>query len=275
VVKPSDQPISEDLNADGAWIFVSHSNKDLIQVRRIRNFLEQEGHRPLLFYLRCLEKNDARLPQLIRDEIGARTWFVLCDSQAAKESDWVQEERKIVESMPETSRTYVIVDLAKDLESQLHKLKELSKRATAFISYARRDKEIAQRIYRALVRQDYRAFFDAESVTLGMDWRETINKAIEHAVELGFVLLLLSPDYLNSGECAHERQYAFQILGARKKSNIVPIIIRDGALVRSRLPDDLRDIPYQDFEKTWAGPSVFLDKKIDVLLRDLKTRPII
>lgn len=46
----------------GAWIFVSHSHHDLEKVRQIRNYLESRGHNPLLFYLKCLTNNDARLP---------------------------------------------------------------------------------------------------------------------------------------------------------------------------------------------------------------------
>lgn len=32
--------------AQGAWIFVSHSHRDLEKVRRIRNELERRGHNP-------------------------------------------------------------------------------------------------------------------------------------------------------------------------------------------------------------------------------------
>ncbi len=34
-----------------AWIFVSHSNKDLEAVRRIRNEVENRGANPILFFL--------------------------------------------------------------------------------------------------------------------------------------------------------------------------------------------------------------------------------
>jgi hypothetical protein len=46
----------------GAWIFVSHSHRDLEKVREIRNELERRGHNPLLFFLKCLSDDDARLP---------------------------------------------------------------------------------------------------------------------------------------------------------------------------------------------------------------------
>jgi hypothetical protein len=46
----------------GAWVFVSHSHRDLENVRPIRNELERRGHHPLLCFLKDLEDNDARLP---------------------------------------------------------------------------------------------------------------------------------------------------------------------------------------------------------------------
>ncbi len=50
----------------GAWIFLSHSRRDLEKVRPIRNELERRGHNPLLFSLKCLKENDPLLPELIR-----------------------------------------------------------------------------------------------------------------------------------------------------------------------------------------------------------------
>lgn len=260
--------MSEESDQDGAWIFVSHSNKDLKKVREIRDFLEREGHKPLLFYLRCLETDNARLPQLIKDEIEARTWFVLCDSDNAKNSNWVQEERRIVEAMEDKSRFYVTVDLARDIDAQRDKLALLSKRATVFLSYARPDREIAEQIYHALSKQDYRVFFDVESIDPGMHWAGTITSALEDAMDRGFVLLLLSNDYLTSLWCAHERSYAFEVLGSRP-NNIVPVIIKDRAQVVAGLPADLQRIQYVDFT---AGD---LRANIDMLLADLKTRRMV
>jgi hypothetical protein len=266
----------EESDNHGAWIFVSHSNKDVTKVRKIRDFLEREGHRPLLFYLKSLNQGDARLPQLIRDEIHARTWFVLCDSEAARASYWVQEEKRLVESMPEKIRFYVTIDLAQDLESQFDKLDELSKRATAFISYASPDRSIAERIYQALVGQDYRAFLDIASIKGNENWLDAIRKGIDEAVEQGFVLLLLSPDYLRSDICEIERNYAFRALNSDSRSNIIPIIVRDRALVTSLLPDELKPIQCRDFTDGQAGYArdAHLSAKIEELLAELKTRPV-
>ena len=50
------------------------------------------GHHPLLFLLKCLEADDARLPELIRDEIQAGTFFALCNTRASRRSKWVKQE---------------------------------------------------------------------------------------------------------------------------------------------------------------------------------------
>jgi len=42
--------LKAELQTGGAWIFVSHSHRDLEKVRRIRNELERLGHNPLLFF---------------------------------------------------------------------------------------------------------------------------------------------------------------------------------------------------------------------------------
>ena len=41
-----------------------------------------------MFFLKCLNDH-AELHDLIRREIEARTGFLLCDSQAARQSRWV------------------------------------------------------------------------------------------------------------------------------------------------------------------------------------------
>ena len=59
----------------GAWIFLSHSSKDIAKVREIRNELERHGHNPVLFFLKCMENTDADdrlLWELIEREIKAR-----------------------------------------------------------------------------------------------------------------------------------------------------------------------------------------------------------
>jgi hypothetical protein len=81
-----------------AWIFVSHSVHDVDGVRRLRNELESRGAEPLLFFLKALY-DDEELRILLRREIDARHYLLLCDSAAARESRWVREEQEYVRSL--------------------------------------------------------------------------------------------------------------------------------------------------------------------------------
>ena len=44
--------------ANGGFLFISHSHKDLKKVRQLRNNLEEAGYEPLCFYLKCLDDSD-------------------------------------------------------------------------------------------------------------------------------------------------------------------------------------------------------------------------
>src|SRR5688572_24325623 len=93
---------------EGAWIFLSHSTKDFIQVSELRNELESQGHRPLMFFLKCLG-DDCEIDGLIKREIEARTWFVLCQTTNSTASKWVRAEIDHVKSLPD--KVYKEVDL--------------------------------------------------------------------------------------------------------------------------------------------------------------------
>lgn len=55
----------------GIWVFLSHSNKDYEKVRQVRNILEQQGYRPLMSFLNCLN-DDNEIHGLIKREIDSR-----------------------------------------------------------------------------------------------------------------------------------------------------------------------------------------------------------
>ena len=69
-------------NSNEVWVFLSHSNKDYEKVRRIRNLLEDQSFRPLMFFLCCLE-DDQEIDDLIKREIDHRTRFIYGSSDNA------------------------------------------------------------------------------------------------------------------------------------------------------------------------------------------------
>ena len=80
------------------YIFVSHSSKDWEKVRIIRNDIENLKFYPLLFHLKCLEKDPLlhkdviRLKRILKEEIASRGRFLLCNSENSKKSEFVNWE---------------------------------------------------------------------------------------------------------------------------------------------------------------------------------------
>jgi TIR domain len=253
-------------NPEGAWIFLSHSSKDWNEVRRIRNFLEEKGHRPLVFFLKCLTDH-SELDGLIKREIEARTWFLLCDSQNARESGWVQAEVEFIKQLE--GKYHQTIDLNGAIETQLEQIEHLCRRATVFISRSARDLSFAVRMEDALTKHDYSVWFDREAIQAGDMWMQEITRRIDGALARGFVLLLLSPNSVQSEWVRHEIEYA---LSNRKAPNVIPIMIDDPAQIRNAMPksmlDLLTDILYFDFSE---GD---FDTNMDRLIADMKRLPM-
>ena len=247
-----------------AWIFVSHSHRDLEKVRQIRNYLEKHGANPLLFFLKCLSDDDARLPELISDEIIARNWFVLCDSQDARNSNWVQQEKALV--LEHEGKGFETIDLEQDLESQYYKLDRICKRATVFISYSRQDVLIADQIREKLIQNDYSVWTDETSGSICSDRSNEIHSSIDKAVKRGFVLVLLSPSSIKSQWCNSETEYALELASKSGKTNIVPVVI--SPIESGLLPTQLANVQW--FDLTMGS----FEQRIQELITLLKDQEI-
>lgn len=215
----------KDLVWRGAWIFISHSLKDFEKVRRVRNTFEELGARPLLFFLKCITDDDELIP-LLKREIEARRWFMLCDSKNAEKSRLVRQEKRFIKRK-KGEKQYEKINLdAEDFEEELEKIKVLVKRATMFISYSHRDEEIAAQIVNSLLDHDYGVFFDRYSLGGGESWKDTIDNAMEEVANNGHLLILLSPDSIKELKVALDN---YEI------SNIIPIIVRNPEYVYTEL----------------------------------------
>jgi hypothetical protein len=213
---------------EGAWIFVSHSHRDLHLVRRVRDALEAKGHQPLLFFLKCLD-DDAEIDGLIRREIEVRQFFLLCDSLNARESRWVQQEVALISELD--GKVSLSLEMEGDWETQLAAIDELSRRATVFFSYASRSRastQMAVEIAKALRAKDYRIYFDVESLGPGASWGEQVAAALDDAMDQGFLLLLLSPEAFAADEVGMEVEYAVtRRAGSGRSSNVVALIVSE------------------------------------------------
>lgn len=87
----------ESINED-IWVFLSHSHNDYEKVMEVRNILEKRNFRPLMFFLKCLE-DEQEIDNLIKREIDCRYRFILCDSENAQKSQWVQKEVEYIKKV--------------------------------------------------------------------------------------------------------------------------------------------------------------------------------
>lgn len=170
------------------WIFLSHSNDDYESVRRIRNILEDLNTRPLMFFLKCLNDND-EIEDLIKREIKARTRFILCDSENARKSNWVQKEIKYIS---EINKSYDIIDISAPEQDIRNKLKEFFRKEHLYISYPRELMPAIDVIAERLSKYDFATTFidkfDIQSNNFLEDFEDNILKAVER----GHFISLLS-----------------------------------------------------------------------------------
>ena len=228
----------------GAWVFVSHSNTDIVGVRAVRDELERMGHYPLLFFLKCVRADD-ELDGLIKREIEARNFFLLCDSSSARESEWVQREVEHIKSLPH--RVWRRVDLEADALAQLGVIRDLSANATVFILYARVDSTTVAPIREALVTAEYRVWSD-DSMSPWLRWREQMAGGISQAIDDGFVIVFITPEALSSEWVRHEIDLALDLAARnpKAKGRIVPVLLRGGPMVYSKLPAAVSSIQFLD-----------------------------
>jgi len=258
------------IDPEGAWIFLSHSTKDWNEVRRVRNLLEERGHRPLVFFLKCLTEH-SELDELIKREIAARTWFLLCDSENARSSSWVQAEVAYIKGLQ--GKYHEQINLNDRIESQIKRIDRLCKRVTVFISYSRGDEPHARRVQDALDTYDYNVWVDATALAAGSNWMQEIARAIDRAVERGFVLILLSPRSMRSKFTTREIEYALgKSAKAKHGANILPLMLTEPSAIRNAMPPALQrllgGIQWFDFSR---GD---FNTNIAELVAHMKVRPM-
>lgn len=198
------------------WLFLSHSSEDFEQVREIRNLLEDQGFRPIAFFLKCLEDN-AELEELIKREISARRWFVYVKSENSEASKWVDAERNYAESIGKTIYT-VDVPKAGSKPNYLQQMELLMKRATVFMSYSQKDEEIADVIRKKLGANDFQVWSDKD-LYFTPEWGHEMEKQIESA---GLCLLLISDRAVESHHVRVESYHAYS-----KLRRVIAIMIGD------------------------------------------------
>ena len=137
------------------WVFLSHSTKDFHAVRRLRNLLEEEGLYPLMLFLRCMNDED-ELDSLIKREIESRTDFILCDSENAKASRWVQKEVKFIKSLARHYEVINVDNIEPDPAKAKEQIRQISKKTTLIFAFDQEHEHLAYQMYTRLSKYSFK-----------------------------------------------------------------------------------------------------------------------
>lgn len=201
------------------WVFLSHSNKDYEKVRRVRNILEEQSFRPLMFFLCCLD-SEQEIDYLIKREIDHRTRFIYCESENAKASRWVQEEVKYIKSKDRIFETINLDSPESEIKKQLE---SFVKKSNIFISYQRANIELAKSIYDRLKKYEFNVWIDYSDIRAGDVFQQSIYNALLNAVNRGYVIALLNESIFKDSWTRKELTIAIN-QGENPHRSIVPVV---------------------------------------------------
>lgn len=209
-------------NDNEIYVFLSHSHLDYEKVRTVRNLLEQEGYRPLMFFLKCLEneKYEELTKTLIKEEIDNRQRFILCASEHAKTSDWVKFE---INHIVSTNRPYEIIELDAPIEAQIHAVKNFKRRSSVFMSYPRQLDALVQMTIHTLIKNDFQIFYDKYDLMEGANLASDIKQQLRQASDTGYVLIFIDENLKENSFQYWELQYALEINHSTQEQRVIPI----------------------------------------------------
>ena len=203
---------------DDIWVFLSHSNKDYEKVIKVRNLLEQYSFRPLMFFLKCLD-DEEEVDDLIKREIDSRGRFILCDSQNAQSSKWVQRETEYIKSK---RRIYEVINIECPEEELVSEIVEFKKNSSVYVSHSLEDSSIYSQFTELLdVNWDFRinqydifiSYCESDAgiaQSLIKILQEEAKKKIDQALDDGYVIFMLTKNYMKSELCLTELEYTFE-----------------------------------------------------------------
>lgn len=212
-------------NNNEIWVFLSHSHEDYEKVRKVRDMLEDQHMRPLMFFLKCLNDHD-EIDSLIKREIDCRTRFILCDTEESRKSAWVQRE---VEYIKSKDRNFDVIDLTVSEEEICKQIEQIKKQATIFISYNREEIQLAEQVYNRLCKYDFDVRFDAFTLRDGRDFVTENMLSIDMACKKGTVVALLKDRVLSEDSFVRiELAKALDYDESQSAQSILPFFLDKG-----------------------------------------------
>lgn len=207
------------MSTDNTYVFLSHSHYDFDKVCRLRNLLEAEGFKPLMFFLKAFEnpKFEPMLKPILKEEIDKRERFILCRNENSRKSEWVRFEEEYVKSK---NIPYEVIDLDADEDVQIEAIKFYRRRVSGrvFISHPRTQTPLVMGLNQKLVEAGFTTWVDYDRVISSYKFQEIIIKAIDKAAEEGYVLYLIDCDRYGEWQ-RRELYYALE-----KSALVVPVI---------------------------------------------------
>lgn len=222
--------IMSDNSNNEIWVFLSHSNKDYEKVRQVRNLLEEQSLRPLMFFLHCLNDDD-EIDSLIKREIDCRTRFILCDSENARKSHWVQKEVEYIKSQNRICET---IDLSKSMGEILSDLQDFINKTRIFISYNREEYLLAEMVNNRLSRYDFSVYIDRAwdfNSTYHQNYKDALVFLEDSVVKTnGYVIAIMNERILNP--CSGSRYELTKAIRdnrnlGKNAPNIIPFAIQE------------------------------------------------
>lgn len=238
------------------WVFLSHSNKDYEKVIKVRDLLEKNSFRPLMFFLKCLNDDD-EIDDLIKREIDSRGRFILCDSENARNSDWVKRE---VEYIKSKQRIYQTIDIDDSVEDIAASILDFKKKSSVYVSYASSDRVIYNQI-KDFLKKDWGFRINEYEDDSGVLYSKSIQSNISKALSDGYVIFLITENFLNSEWCREELSHVCQI-GRGQDKNIIVFMehpISTNAKVKGLIPNYNREW-HDEIGFSFANNSFSFDK---------------
>lgn len=253
-------------NNNEIWVFLSHSHEDYEKVRKVRDMLEDQHMRPLMFFLKCLNDHD-EIDSLIKREIDCRTRFILCDSENARKSDWVKEEVEYIKSQDRICET---IDLDMPIEEIKKVLVEFKRRATLFISYNRENQNLAKSVYERLSKYDFRVFVDMDLLRSGDDYLKTIISSLDRAAADGFIIALMNERVLMPGSGSrHEIKRAINYDKENGGRSILAFATSEGLISSIGKDAELKSLMDYSIQDISNGP---IDNQCDEVVNYVLTK---
>lgn len=133
----------------------------------------------------------------------------------------------------------------KQMEYEKRKFDYIPQKMDYFISYSRRDKVWAEKLYNALTNMGYKVWYDKNNIAVGADWELEVRSGIRTAKRF---IALISENVANESEEHHPYRTEWEIaLGHRltDKEFLIPIALKKEEIYqdnRLNLPSDLKFI---------------------------------